>query len=221
MERMAESVEELRTRLAHPNPSARLQAALAAGISPDPESVEVLVERSGIEPDFFVRDMLTWALTRLPADRAVPRLVDELSSPFPQARSQSLHTLSKIGDRSAAPAVTAALLHDEEDEVAKAAWRAAVALTGPEEQPALAAALASELGRRDAETRRSLTRALLALGEGARAELERVAAGGTFGARVHAVTTLLHLDEPERGFTSAFSEARRIVLAADDAAAAD
>jgi hypothetical protein len=212
------SPEELGLRLRHPDGSARLRAALMAGSSPDPASVEVLVERCGIEPDFFVRDMLTWALTRLAADITVPPLIEELSSPFPQARSQALHTLSKIGDARARPAVTSALLHDEEDEVARAAWRAAVVLTPVEERPALAADLVTELGRRDRECWRSLTRALVDLGEDARPSLDRAAAAGTFTERVHAAATLLMLDGLQRDFRAAVEEAQRSAL---DVAAGD
>ena len=204
--------EELALRLRHPDGSRRLQAALAAGSSPDPATVDVLVQRCGVEPDFFVRDMLTWALTRLPADLTVPSLVAELSSPFPQARSQALHTLSKIRDPRARPAVTAALLHDEEDEVAKAAWRVAVVLTPAGERPVLAAELATELGRRDRESWPSLSRALVDLGEDAREPLDRVAASGAFTARVHAAATLLMLDGVQVDFRSAVEEAQRAAL---------
>ena len=183
--------DDLAVRLRHPDGSARLRAALAAGSSPNAAAVDLLVERCGIDPDFFVRDMLTWALTRLPADVTVPRLVEELSSPFPQARSQALHTLSKIGDPRARPALTDALMHDEEDEVARAAWRTAAVLTPVGERAALVADLAAELGRRDHECRRSLTRVLVGLGEPVRAPLDRVAATGTFPQRVHAAATLL------------------------------
>ena len=60
--------------LAGGNPSTRLQAALAIGTHPDPGLVDVLIARSAIEPDFFVRDMLTWALTRLPSADGKPLL---------------------------------------------------------------------------------------------------------------------------------------------------
>src|SRR5262245_61859914 len=109
----------LDTRLAAGNSSARLQAALAAGTRADPGLADALVARCAVEPDFFVRDMLTWALTRLPAASTVPKLVAELRSGRAQARSQALHTLSKIGDRTAWPAITRALLHDPDDEVAR------------------------------------------------------------------------------------------------------
>lgn len=78
--------------------SVRLRAALAVGTAPDPRFVDKLVERCGIEPEFFVRDMLTWALTRHPVSMTLPALLREVRSERAQARSQALHTLSKIGD---------------------------------------------------------------------------------------------------------------------------
>ncbi|MFT4231638.1 MAG: HEAT repeat domain-containing protein [Leucobacter sp.] len=75
--------------LAVPDPSARLQAALVAGTSPDPAHLPALIARCGEEPDFFVRDMLTWAIARYPAGASVPRLQAALDSPVPQARAQA------------------------------------------------------------------------------------------------------------------------------------
>ena len=213
------SPDELAGLLRHPDGSTRMRVALVAGTSPDPASVDALVERCSVEPDFFVRDMLTWALTRLPADVTVPRLVDELSSPFPQARSQALHTLSKIGDARAQPAVTDGLLHDEEDEVARAAWRAAVVLVPAGEEAALAEDLAAELGRREPESRRSLTRSMVDLGESARPVLDRVADSGAFAQRVHATATLLILDGLHRDFRAAVEEAQRVALVTKSAEA--
>ncbi|MGT2427140.1 HEAT repeat domain-containing protein [Amnibacterium kyonggiense] len=206
------TLDDLAARLRQEDGSGRLQAALAAGTRPDPAAVDLLVERCGAEPDFFVRDMLTWALTRLPADLTVPRLLEELASPFPQARSQALHTLSKIRDPRARAALTPALLHDEEDEVARAAWRVAVVLRAPDEGPAVAEDLATELGRRNRECWRSLSRALVELGEDARPVLDRVAETGVFAARVHALATLLVLDGLARDFRSAVEEAQRTAL---------
>src|SRR5437016_2273335 len=98
--------------LAHDNASVRLRAALAVGTAPDPGFVGTLVERCAVEPEFSVREMLTWALTRHAASMTVPVLVDEVRSERAQARSQALHTLSKIGDRQAWPVITPALLAD-------------------------------------------------------------------------------------------------------------
>src|SRR4051794_24439285 len=95
--------------------STRLQAALAVGTHPDPSVVDVLVERCAVEPDFFVRDMLTWALTRLPQEVTLPKALAELKSERTQARSQALHLLSKLNNKSAYPSITRSLLHDIDD----------------------------------------------------------------------------------------------------------
>lgn len=50
-----------------------------------------------MEPDFQGREILTWALLRLPREMVVPRLVEELAISEAQARVQALHTLSKSG----------------------------------------------------------------------------------------------------------------------------
>ncbi|WP_327121902.1 HEAT repeat domain-containing protein [Streptomyces sp. NBC_01341] len=194
--------------------STRLRAALATGSAPDPRSVGTLIERCAIEPEFLVRDMLTWALTRHPPSTTIPQLVAELRSERPQARSQALHTLSKIGDRRVWPAITKALLTDADAEVARSAWRAAVVLVPEGEERGLAAVLSTQLGRGGDETRRSLSRALVALGEAAvpvvrAAMAERDAEPGK---REHAIATERLYHDPEAGFASAIEEAKRIMV---------
>ncbi|WP_199752089.1 HEAT repeat domain-containing protein [Actinoplanes sp. ATCC 53533] len=198
--------------------SARLQAALAAGARADPGLVEALVERCAIEPDFFVRDMLTWALTRLPREITVPRLCAELCSERARARSQALHTLSKIGDRAAWPAITRSLLHDADDEVARSAWRAAVVLVPAGEQRGLAADLVAQLGRGDRAVRLSLSRALVALGEVIEPALRSASAGADPAVRAHARATERLLRDPDAGFEPAVEEAIRIVALGPDRA---
>ncbi|WP_407697124.1 HEAT repeat domain-containing protein [Streptoalloteichus hindustanus] len=193
------------------NSSTRLQAALAAGTSPDPALLEALVERCAVEPDFFVRDMLTWALTRLPAEITVPRLRAELGSERAQARSQALHTLSKIGDGSVWPAITRSLLHDADDEVARSAWRAAVILVPAGEKKGLAADLAAQLGRGDRHVRLSLSRALVALGDLIEPALRTAMANADPTVRTHAHATELLLRNPEANVDSVIEEAKRIV----------
>ncbi|MFG3129733.1 HEAT repeat domain-containing protein [Streptomyces tendae] len=191
--------------------SVRLRAALAVGSAPDPRFVDKLVERSAVEPEFFVRDMLTWALTRHPVSMTLARLVREVGSDRPQARSQALHTLSKIGDRRAWPAITRAVLRDADDEVARSAWRAAVVLVPEGEEPALAAALATQLGRGDRETQLSLSRALIALDEAVVEVLDAATAAPDPMVRAHALATRRLLHDPDAGFASAIEEAKRVV----------
>ncbi|MEU7314772.1 HEAT repeat domain-containing protein [Streptomyces sp. NPDC007083] len=195
--------------------SVRLRTALAAGTAPDPSFVDTLVERCAIEPEFFVRDMLTWALTRHPASLTLPGLLREVRSERAQARSQALHTLSKIGDRQAWPAITPALLSDADDEVARSAWRAAVVLVPDGEEPSLAAALATQLGRGEREMQLSLSQALVALGEAIAPALgEKAATADDPGVRAHALATQRLLHDPDAGFASAIEEAKRIVALA-------
>ncbi|MEV7015122.1 HEAT repeat domain-containing protein [Streptomyces sp. NPDC093991] len=197
--------------LRHDNSSVRLRAALAAGSDPDPEFVEPLVERCGVEPVFHVRDMLTWALTRHPEASTVPRVVAELRSPHARARSQALHTLSKIGDRGVWPAITRSLLTDPDDEVARTAWRTAVPLAPEGETAELAEVLVSQLGRGGRETQLSLSRALIALGEPAVAPVRAAAAGPDPRVREHALATERLRRDPEAGFAYAVEEAKRVV----------
>ncbi|MGW2473410.1 HEAT repeat domain-containing protein [Streptomyces sp. NPDC001665] len=197
--------------LEHGDASVRLRTALAVGSAPDARLVDRLVERCATEPDFSVREMLTWALTRHPYDLTVPRLVGELRSERPQARSQALHTLSKTGDRRAWPAITRALLTDADDEVARAAWRTAVLLVPEDEAPALAAVLAGQLGRGGRETRLSLSRALIALGAAAGPVLEAAAAHPEAPVREHALATEELRRDPDAGFDLAIDEAKRRV----------
>lgn len=203
--------DRLAAALAAPESSTRLQAALSAGTHPRDEYLEPLVARSALEPDFFVREMLTWALTRLSPEPTVDRLLVELASVFPQARSQALHTLSKIGDARVAPAIGPALLRDDEVEVARAAWRTAARLTPAEGRAALATELATQFGRGDRETRSSLTRAFAMLADDGRDAVAEARRHPDLDVRVHALATERILDDPEEGFEQAQHEARRVV----------
>ncbi|WP_106967232.1 HEAT repeat domain-containing protein [Streptomyces sp. Tu 6176] len=198
--------------LANGDASVRLRTALAAGTDPDPRYVDGLVDRCAVEPELFVRDMLTWALTRHPVSVTLPRLLGELRSARARARSQSLHTLSKIGDRRAWPSITRALLTDADDEVARCAWRAAVVLAPEDEVPALAGVLVTQLGRGGRETRLSLSRALIALGADVVVPVLRGAARHS-DPRVcaHAIGTERLLRDPDAGFEFAIEEAKRVV----------
>lgn len=196
--------------------SVRLRAALAVGTAPDPRFVDKLVERCAVEPEFFVRDMLTWALTRHPASVTLPVLLREVGSERAQARSQALHTLSKIGDRRAWPAITRALLSDGDDEVARSAWRTAVVLVPEGEESGLATVLATQLGRGGRETQLSLSRALVALGEVVLPVLRDARTAPDRRVRTHALATERLLRDPDAGFEFAIEEAKRVVALGGD-----
>lgn len=192
--------DRLATALQQASASDRLQAALTAGTHPDPGFLEPLVARCAIEPDFYVRDMLTWALTRLRREEVLPRVIAELDSTIPQARSQALHTLSKLADSRGWPAITADHLHDADDEVARTAWRAAASLVPFDERDALAGELAGELGRGGLEVQRSLSRALLELGDAGESVVARAEHAAGEPARAHARATLRLFEDPDATF---------------------
>lgn len=213
---MTTTTESLRHGLSHDDSSVRLRAALAAGTRPEPEFVQILIAQCAIEPDFYVRDMLTWALLRQPAELTVPELLIELHSDIDQARSQALHSLSKIGDARAWPAITPALLRDGNDEVARAAWRAAVILVPDTDRPELAATLATQLGRGAREVQLSLSRALVALGDVALGPLQTAAvSSANEAAQAHASATERMMSNPDEGFDAALFEAKRALALKD------
>lgn len=107
--------------------------------------------------------------------------------------------------------VTRSLLSDADPEVARSAWRAAVVLVPEGEESALAAALATQLGRGGRETQLSLSRALIALGEAVVPTLRTATAVPDAQVRVHALATQRMLRDPDAGFEFAVEEAKRVV----------
>ena len=155
----------LRALLDSPDQSVRLKAALAAGTYPEEDFIEVLISQCAIESDFFVRDTLSWALMRNDVSKVVKRLETELQSSNLQAKSQAIHTLSKIGDKANYPLITDEMLFDSDDFIASTAWRVASVLVPEDQKPDLVAKLITQLGRGDSDVQFGLTRFLCALGE--------------------------------------------------------
>ena len=206
---VTETQTRIITALTDSESSIRLRATLAAGSHGDSELLEILVDRCAVEPDFFVRDMLTWALTRHPSELTLPLLLAELASDRRQGRSQALHTLSKIGAPSTWTAITRDLLTDEDPDTAQSAWRAAVVLVPEGEEEALAQVLATQLGRGEEDLQRSLSRAMVALGEVIEPVLEQAARHAAPRVADHAVATQRLLADPDSAFTVSVGEAMR------------
>lgn len=201
--------DRLRAALASPDGSERVRSAMAAGTYPRREYIGVLVEQCAHEPDFTVRETLTWALIRQDRDETIARVLPELRSTVAQARRQALHTLSKLGDARAWPQITPALLHDPDAEVAKTAWRAASGLAPDADKAALAAELGAHLGRGADDVRQSLSRAFVALGPFGGAVLDEAAGSTDWEVRVHALATDHLVANPEDRFEDAVAAARR------------
>ena len=187
----------LQALLTSPNQSVRLKAALAAGTYPAPEFIEILIAQCSHEVDFFVRDTLSWALMRHDIPSVAARLIPELKSEISQARSQALHTFTKIGDKQYYPLITHDLLFDADDSVAVTAWRTASVLVPEDEKSALIDILITQLARGDSDTQFGLTRFLCNLGEKIVEPLSKAAQSSKEEVRTHAEFTLMRYREME------------------------
>ena len=205
---MSLTKSELDSALKSTDQSVRLKVALMAGTYPSSDFIETLVLRCEIEPDFFVRDMLTWALIRNDVPLVIERLTLELLSPIPQARSQALHTLTKIGDVSTYPLVSGNLLFDADDKVAMTAWRAASVLVPQDQISKLIPALITQLGRGSFEIQFALSRAFCVLGDAIIEPLKPLARSKKPEIREHVAFTLRLLKNPfqERKLATDFAE---------------
>lgn len=208
-ESTGKAADALAEALTHSEPSARLRAAMTAGTHPQEAYVLPLVHRCSVEPDFYVRETLTWALTRQSRETVVAALLPELHSTIALARSQALHTLSKINDPSTWPSIPMQLIDDDDADVARTAWRTMSQLAPESAREELAVALTRHLGRGDRELKRSLSRAFLSLGYSVEPVLERAGRTLPRDARLHALATLILLEDPEDSFESAMAEAAR------------
>ena len=187
----------LQEHLNSPDQSVRLKAALAAGTYPNPDQIKILIQQCASESDFFVRDTLSWALMRHDQKAVVEHLKIELNSENAQARSQALHTLSKIGDKENYALITRELLLDPDDFVASTAWRSASVLVPEKDKPALVEVLISQLGRGDSDTQFGLTRFLCAIGQPIIAPLKQAAQSSDESIRTQAEFTLIRFQEME------------------------
>ena len=193
------SADDLSLRLsnlfASSDQSVRLNAALMAGTYPQSKFIEILISQCATEPDFFVRDTLSWALMRQERQRVVGLLIPELHSPINQARSQALHTLSKIGDKGNYHLITKDMLFDQDDFVASTAWRSASVLVPDEKKNELVNLLVTQLGRGDSDIQFGLTRFLCAIGDQIIAPLKQAALSDKEEIRTHAEFTLIRYRE--------------------------
>lgn len=180
--------------------SVRLKAALAAGTYPETKYIDILIHQCAVESDFFVRDTLSWALMRHDRETVVESLKPELKSPIPQARSQALHTLSKIGDKANYELITNEHFFDEDDLVAYTSWRAASVLVPEDKKSELVEILITQLGRGDGDTQFGLTRFLCTIGEPIVKPLEEAANSENENVRVHAEITLIRFKELQLEF---------------------
>jgi len=148
--------------LADPDRDVRQEAALALGERADAATLDAVLEQLWAEPDFFVRETLTWAVARVGAP-AIPGVRQALAADrSSEVRTQALHVLSKIADPSTVDDLVPLIDDADEAVAAKARW--ALARIGDERAVPFVAA---HLGAADAEARNALTDVLAAFGSAA------------------------------------------------------
>ncbi|GGC54766.1 hypothetical protein GCM10011410_03950 [Hoyosella rhizosphaerae] len=179
----------------------RQAAALTLGKLAHRAATPELVARLWTEQDFFVRETLSWAVTRV-ADAATPLLLNALAGADTSARVQALHVLSKIADPATTDAILPLASSDDLDVAAKARW-ALTRIGDPRAIPALAA----HLGVGDDSTRNGLTRDLASFGEAAVPTLLAALTKGEPHLRRHAAEVLCRLGPDADSTTDALSEA--------------
>ena len=128
--------------LHHPDKNQRINTAMALGTQADVSALPTLLERFAEEPDFFVRENLTWAVVRMGA-AAVSPLLELLRHPNPAARLQAALTLGKFKDARAVEALVNAV-QDPELEVVQRAVHALGQMGDPRAVPVLLNLLTSE-----------------------------------------------------------------------------
>lgn len=157
---------EILLGLKHPHEDIRQRAALALGAQVTPDLAGRLAALLWEEPDFFVRETLTWVLVRI-GRAALPLAVAALDDERGQVRFDAVHLIGKIGDPSALPAVLPVTADADDDVAAKA--RFVLTRLG---DPAAIPALTAYLGRGGDDRRTELTRDLATFGPAAVPHLE-------------------------------------------------
>lgn len=186
------TLQTLIQNLTHPDRSQRGQAALSLGALRDERVLEALLAALTVESDLFVREDITWALVRQ-GEAALAPLLSMLNHERADLRHHAAHVLGKIGDRSAAPALIAAVTHDPAPAVIQ---KTAFTLSQMKVAGAIPA-LVARLGHPDSEVQTALTKALESFGARAIPALTEAARHPDTAIRAHAVEILGEIGEEE------------------------
>lgn len=183
------TLEQTLQAAGHPDPKVRQEAAMRLGTLADASVGAQLVDLLVNEPDFYVRETLTWVVVAQ-QEATTPHLVAALEGED-VSRVQVLHALSKIRDPQLVDRIVP-LAYDQDPAVAAKAWWA-LGRTGV---PGSAPALLAHLGATDEERRRGLTSALEQFGEpGVPLLVERLGADDP-QVRRHALEVLARIGDP-------------------------
>lgn len=176
--------------LMHPDKDVRQRTALGLGQCPDPQRAAQVALLLWREPDFFVRETLTWVLARTPGP-AVEAAEAALASGDAGVRMQALHVLSKVADRATVGAVAAHI--DDPDPVIADKARWALARIG---DPSVVPLLTGRLGAADLLTRDAMTRTLTHFGAVAVPDVVSALMAPDPATRAHAAEVLCFIGPP-------------------------
>ncbi len=182
--RDAATLDRLIADLQHPDKNVRIAAALEIGKCADATALPSLLERLGMELDFFVRENVTWAVVRI-GDAAVMPLVTLLASDDEPTRFNATHALSKLADARAVPALLLQL-----DDASPGLVQKAVYALGRIGDARALPSLVARVGMGPNELRSTVNEALEAFGERAVPSLIARLADGDSAVRVE-VTEIL------------------------------
>ena len=186
----SESLDKALRAAVHEDSSVRQRAALHLGTYGDDSIAGALVSLLVREPDFYVRETLTWAVVTR-AEATYPLLVQALAE-SEGGRVQILHALSKIRRPEAVAQILPYIGDADPHVAAKARWA-----LGRTATPGAVAALLDHLGEEDDFSRRELTRALEQAGERAVEGLaERLLDASELTVRRHAAEVLVGIGDP-------------------------
>ena len=177
--------------LVHPDKDMRQHAAVALGQRADPHLAPRIAELLWQEPDFFVRETLTWVLTRTP-EAAADAASSALSVGDVNTRLQALHLLSKLADPNTVP-VVARFIDDAAPLVADEARWALARIADPSVIPLLV----DRLGDTDQTARDAMTTALSQFGAPAVPTIcTALTTANDPSARAHAADVLCFIGAP-------------------------
>jgi HEAT repeat protein len=179
-------------KLSDPDRNIRNRAALAIGRQYKVEFADTLTEALWAESDFFVRETMTWAVTRL-EEATVGAVVAATAADRPvEVRTQALHVLSKFADPDTVDAVLPHITDQEEAVARKARW--ALGRIG---EPRVVPQLIALLGAHAVEERNALTDNVAAFGSAAVPALVEALGAQDPVVRRHAADILCYIGHPD------------------------
>ncbi|WP_329496107.1 HEAT repeat domain-containing protein [Kitasatospora herbaricolor] len=186
------SAAELLEKLSDPERSVRNTAALAIGSQSETGCADVLVDALWAEQDFFVRETMTWAVTRL-EEATRPTVLAAVGEDRPSAvRVQALHVVSKFANPETVDAVLPFVTDPDEAVARKARWA-----LGRIKEPRAVPHLLALLGEQDSEERNALTDDVAAFGSAAVPALVEALGSDDHGVRRHAADVLCYIGHPD------------------------